>query len=369
MYSAMDFIAENIRERDAAAKRLETIVDDTPMDDHEPDIPNKEGSNETPVTAHPIPNHINISVNLDKKEKIEEQLKDFAHNRSTERVETLHAAIESYQIEFNIDLCAGNEGFSNYIKNFFSGILNTITGMLYLFKTALFDGWRDFKRSELTEYCQSHAVTVRRIVRAEEGSYTFKDMEHPEGMQGGYVSAIDSLVAVFNALNISATTKRMKEIAKQMYNATAGNATEFANVVETSNREFDKIEREVNRVFDKSSTIFTEKRNDVAKFKVLYGTNRNMEDIIDRLIKMDDVLQSVAGVESDLESIQDTVKETVDYLKTAPDAAISKKTIDVFSQLVRHWGFLFEKFSISVNDLYRVNHNVCVNLRVLADEL
>lgn len=369
MYSAMDLIANDIRERNAAAKRLETIVDDTPMDDHEPDIPTKEGSDETPVVAHPTPNHVNINVNIDKKEKIEEQLKDIARNRSTERVEALHAAIESYQVEFNIDLTAGNEGFTNFIKNFFSGILNTIAGMVYLFKTALFDGWRDFKRSELTEYCQSHAMSIRRVVRNDEGIYNHLDMEHPEGMKGDYLTAIDSLVAVFNTLNITAATKRMKEIAKQMYRGTVGNGGDFANIVETSNREFDKIEHDVNRVFDKSSAVFTEKRNDSAKFTALYGSNRGMENIIDRLMKLDDVMQSVAGVESDLEDIESTVKDIVEYFKVSPEGYITKKTLDTFSKLVRHWGFLFEKFSISVNDLYRVNHNVCVNLRFLVGML
>ena len=369
MYSAMDFIADDIRERKAAAKRLETIVDDTPLDGHEPDVPTKEGSDETPVVDYPTPNHVNINVNIDKKEKIEEQLKDIAHNRSKERLETLHVAIESYQIKFNIDLTPGNESFTGFIKNFLSDILNTIAGMIYLFKTALFDGWRDFKRSELTEYCQSHAVSIRRVFHNYEGVYDHLEMEHPEGMKGDYNKAISSLEELFNVINISATSKRMKEIAKQLYNSVTINVGEFTSLVETSNREFDRVERDVNRAFDKTSAIFTDKRNDNAKFKELYGSNRGFEDTVNRVIDLDDVMRSVAGVEDDLESLESTINDMVKYFRHNPDRVVNKNTLSTLSKLIRRWGFLFEKFSIGANDLYRVNHNICVNLMTLVHAL
>ena len=369
MLSALDFLKEGIHSSDAAStKKFDTIVDDTPMDDHSPDIPTKEGADETPVVDHPTPNHVNISVNLDRKGTDTEKLKDIVNNRATERLQELHACMEAFELEYDPESVAGEEGFGSFVLNCLTGIANTITGILFLFKTGLFDGWRDFKRSELTEYCQAHVFTVKRLKHLTEGEFAPTEFEKPRGMLGSYMNAINSLEAVFNEMNIEAAAKRMLTVAKDIRDKIRTPDNVLSGIIEASNRDFDKIEKNVTKVFDKSSAIFTEKKTDTATFKELYGNTMQFEAVIDKLQDMDDVMRSVAGIESTMEDIEKVVKETIDDVKRY-SVNIPKKTLDQFVAMIRNWGFMFEKFSVAVNDLYRVNHNVCINLKIVANKL
>lgn len=362
MLTAMEMLASFNRDKEASAKRLETIVDDTPMDDHTPESPMKEGTDETAKTIEGAgTRHVNVSVNIDTKNKEEEILKNIADNHGTLRVATLHNYITRSNIHITPELIASQEGF---VDNVFNSILNKISGLMYLFKTALFDGWRDFKRTELKVFHDNHLASLRSIYKIKPGILDHITFEHPCGMQGDYITALNTLENVFNALNMSDTASKIVEVIEKLQSQVyIGNGT-FSAVLDTEGRNFAKLEKEINKAFDKASEVFTEKKNDKAKLKDLYGTPADIETVVDKLIDMETHFQAVAGIYSKLEKIQDKVTDLNESVKRNE---ISAKEINMLYDLIRVWGFMFEKFSLNVNDLYRVNHNVYVNLLVIDD--
>lgn len=360
MLTAFDMLALFNRDQEASAKRLETIVNDAPLDDHTPESPLKEDTDEAAKTVENVgTRHVNINVNVDTKNKEEELLKNIAENRGELRVKVLHNYIERSTIYVTPELIAGQEGF---IDNVFNGILNKLGGIVYLFKTALFDGWRDFKRTELKVYHDNRLSSLRSIYRIERGALDHLNLDHPRGMRGDYLSAIAALKAVFNVLNMSDTASKIIEVIDKLDSELYVNNPLFVSLVESTSRDYTKLERDINRAFDSASKIFTEGSDDKAKFTALYGSNAGIEKVMDTILDMEDQFQSVAGIYSKLEKIQNKVKT---LSESAKRVKLSSKEVNMLYDLIRIWGFMFEKFSLTINDLYRVNHNVYVNLLVI----
>ena len=338
-------------------------------DDRVIDLPTKEGE-EGPaeVIDHPKPHHVNINVNIDKHDDLNEKIGDAMQNRDEERLAALHAAFEAYRIDMptmELELIPGTEDFGQFVRNLMLGIVNKITGLVYLFKTALFDGWRDLKRTELEVFRQNHVMDIAAIVKQDRFRFANMEMEHPEGMAGSYLKAAEALEKFFNELDIRSLVDQMHTIAKSVKDALGKGSTEFISVVDSANREFRDI-KAIERAFDATSKIFTTKKNDTATFKTLYETPQLLKTTIDKISDMDVVLKSVAGIVADLEDIEYEIKGIVHHpnIKELP-----KKHIELLSKMVFNWGIIFEKFSIVTNDLYRVNHNVTINLINLMNAL
>jgi hypothetical protein len=316
---------------------------------------------------------VNVNVNLGHPDPDNEKLKDVFDNRNEERVAELHAYIESFPlpvIDYPVETC--EEGF---LLNLTTAILNKVTGLIFLFKTALFHGWRDFKRSELTVYTDNHTFDCQAVYHAKESEFAGMTLEHPRGMFGSYKDAIASAKELLNVLDINRRTELIKDTAKKISRAAFSSDANFYSVVEVSAKEFSKIEKDVLAAYQKTEKYFTDKRKDTDKFENLYGNKDGIKEVVNMVTDLDTVLRSVAGIADTLEYVESCVGDMVTALKIneknlgGKDLAFHKKQLDVLAGLVRSWGIIFEKFSIIVNDIYRVNHNVYINMKVMRDKL
>ena len=64
------------------------------------------------------------------------------------------------------------------------------------------------------------------------------------------------------------------------------------------------------------------------------------------------------------------LEQTIEYIGESENINdMSRSSVDSLAKIVRSWAFLFEKYSIIINDLYRVNHNLVYNLEDLRKNL
>ena len=57
--------------------------------------------------------------------------------------------------------------------------------------------------------------------------------------------------------------------------------------------------------------------------------------------------------------IEETVKEIADIVSTKD---ISRQQLDMLSKLARTWAVHFDRFATVINDVYRIDHNVTLDI-------
>ena len=113
---------------------------------------------------------------------------------------------------------AATESFSNFVFRGLTGVVNVVGHMVNLFRTALFDGWRDFKRSELTAYCQSNVATIHHLRHSglDFDKCANLDVYVPQGMTSDYIKTTNAMFAYLDELNLYEMSKQMIEVCENI---------------------------------------------------------------------------------------------------------------------------------------------------------
>jgi hypothetical protein len=88
-----------------------------------------------------------------------------------------------------------------------------------------------------------------------------------------------------------------------------------------------------------------------------------LADTIDTMKEMEKDFQDVSLVAARLESIESIVAGFIDHPNIAK---LSKENLTTLGDIIKSMGFVFEKYSILMNDLFRINHNIALNLKQMA---
>lgn len=368
---------------DILSASFESFLNGCLMSDDDSIAPPTKESDDNHIARHPsnFPEdiHVNINVNTrdiirknhpnlppaeDKPTEDEELLADLSKNRNHDRLFLIqmHTGSITYS---NINYLPSQESLVSFVKNMLTGMINTLSHIAYLFKTALFRGWRDFKRSELAEYFESNRVTMIRMRRATEDGFLLNtEVDVPTGMKGSYIEAIGSLLSSLTELNMPARIEQMKAVITSIQE-TLLSTSSFSSIVDAANRDFSN-RKNIDIAFDKSNKFFTDGKNHVATFEKCHSSLAMMFSCIDTIIEKDVELVNVSRMYDKLMDIEDAVE----MISESPSLErMSKNDLNTLNKVVTSWGYLFEKYSILINDLYRVNHCLFMNLKQVRKQL
>jgi len=332
--------------------------------------PTIEDGDQVPQTTYrentDYPKDTDVNINVDTTHGQKGDINIGFKNRDEDRISEMHAYL-TYDlprswltIDPNDYFFAGQESIGGFIKNTFSSIINTLGHILNLFKTALFDGWRDFKRSELREYCDSNVMSVHRIRNIDPGVLDGLMLDIPNGMKGSYKEAFTSLTNCLKEMDMTTRSKTLLKSAERVLDSIRDGNSAFASAVNAANKDY-ADQRNIERLFDETEHYFTTNTSlNKIQFEKCYVTVPELSDDIDMVLDAESELQAVASVHDRLQDLEDTVN-TISNHPNVGD--MSRPAIDNLSKIVRAWAFLFEKYSIVMNDVYRVNHNVMLNLQ------
>ena len=332
--------------------------------------PTIEGGDQVPQTIYrdntDYPKDTDVNINIDTTHGQKGDINVVYKNRDEDRIAEMHYYINQYlpsrwlTIDPNDYFFAGQESIGGFIKNTFSSIINTLGHILNLFKTALFDGWRDFKRSELKEYCDSNVMTIMRIRHIDQGVLDGFMLDVPNGMKGSYKDAFTSLTDCLKEMDMTTRSKTLLKSAERVLDSIRDGNSAFASAVNAANKDYSD-QRNIERLFGETEHYFTTNTS-ITKvpFEKCYVSVPELSEVLDMVLDAESDMQAVASVHDRLQDLEDTINTISDHPNVGD---MSRPAIDNLAKIVRAWAFLFEKYSIIMNDVYRVNHNVMLNLQ------
>lgn len=258
---------------------------------------------------------------------------------------------------------AATENLGNFMFRGLTGVVNVLGHVLNLFRTALFDGWRDFKRSELTAYCQSNMATIAYMKR---NGQVFDQCSHlelyvPQGMVSNYSKTLTSMLNYLNELNMLEMSKQMLEVTDNILtNLRASNSKVFGDTIRDVYAQYVNTSR-LDQLFSETEKHMTTKKVDTMLCKDAFpDRGAGFKDIVETLTSVGNShLQSVASIHSHMTEIEETVKEIADIVSTKD---ISRQQLDMLSKLARTWAVHFDRFATVINDIYRIDHNVTLDI-------
>ena len=269
--------------------------------------------------------------------------------RLLRELDVIDAALEYNKTRY---MKPGTEGFTDMIKNLLSGIVNTFGHLLNLFKTALFYGWRDFKRGELSDYVDSNVVTMKRLYSADRYyRLVNEEIDIPQGMNGTYLAALNSLDTFLGEINMTQRAQRIEEISANILQSYKRANPSFSAHIKQGIKDFDT--RRLFSMFVTCGKHFTTKRDARSSFKKAFSTAKEYQQVCEQCMDGDTYLRAVAGVHSRLESTEQNFNEMIEY-----GGAANINDLRELSKLTRYFAESFDMYSTVIRDRLRIDHNL-----------
>lgn len=259
----------------------------------------------------------------------------------------------------------GQEDFSSFVTNGLTGIVNVIGHIANLFKVSLFHGWRDFKRGEMAEYCDSNMLTMQRIYALNFNEYRLTRIPYPEGMKGMYLPAISSLKAFLDELDLLKRTDQMIRTVAAIHGDLVRANPSFKAHVTDFHRIFVSSRHEI--LFKATSQFFTTKKEVKTDdtFGARFSSMKDYETVVKMVIDLDAHLRSVSSVHSRMEELEAWINRIV-----ALGSKIEKGHVSDLVKIATTLATVFDSYATVINDVNRISHNlvfVTSTLREAAD--
>lgn len=329
------------------------------------DPPTKEGDQESVIqNTNKGPEQVKVDIDIATTRPTEEMLAELDLVHTEKYRKELHALItREYPV---MDGKVAMEGLTSWVRNVFTSMLNSLGHIVNLFKTAAFAGWKSFKRSELAEYVDSNIATYRRILKIDNNELIDFNLDIPKGMVGKYEDALNSIENTLGATQMLLISERMLSQLTDIYNDIVSGETEFTSQLLSSNSPVNLNIRSIEDALSKENKIFTNSRQITNTFVNLYGNIEMLESVVKRTISFDDHFKQVASIEERLTKTESILASMSDHPNTSK---VSKETLNKMADVIKNMGFTYEAYSIAMSDLFRVNHNITLNLMKLKSQL
>lgn len=267
-------------------------------------------------------------------------------------------------------LLIGNEGLVSFVGAAVDKVHDVVNHLLAIFKTALFDGWRDFKRSELNFYYDKAGFRVKRLFRLPYETCANVELYIPQGMTTPYSKTVEDSLKCLDVINMDEQSKNILKAAEGVLTNLRSGGTNFNSVVDDLRSDFLK-HSDADRVFDIASRNFSDR--DKSATSIFQKQFKTMQQFKDCVVKVADVgnryLQGVASIHSRLEETEEVVSEICDIIErdNRKEIHISRSQIDILSKVARAWAVLFDHYAVIINDIQRLDHNLYLSLEHMID--
>lgn len=256
-----------------------------------------------------------------------------------------------------------NESFGSFIKKLFVGIANLLIHVINNFKTMIFKGFKNLKRSELKAYHESNALSINKIYKLDFNEIRETKTPMPKGLTTSYKKATEIVVNALDNYNTEDLCKSGLEVIKNIHIGFQSGKS-VSQYIDSANSSADvkSIERKYNEVMKCFSGKETE--------GIFYKCFTSMDDLkyTDvELLKAEKYLLSVDTVHGYLGDMKLVIDKIISGLSevTEGDLPIDKKDILNLAQLIRSLAETFDYFGSTVNRLHILEHNLCEVFKVL----
>ena len=223
-------------------------------------------------------------------------------------------------------------------------------------------------------------MTIMRIRHIDQGVLDGFMLDVPNGMKGSYKDAFTSLTDCLKEMDMTTRSKTLLKSAERVLDSIRDGNSAFASAVNAANKDYSD-QRNIERLFGETEHYFTTNTS-ITKvpFEKCYVSVPELSEVLDMVLDAESDMQPCpdCGGEGEIDGetcetcggtgeVHDRLQDLEDTINTISDhpnvGDMSRPAIDNLAKIVRAWAFLFEKYSIIMNDVYRVNHNVMLNLQ------
>ena len=247
----------------------------------------------------------------------------------------------------------GQEDFSSFVANSLTGIANVLGHITNLFKVSIFHGWRDFKRGEITEYCESNNFTMSRLYRLPFNEYKHMTIPYPEGMVGTYFQALSSLKSYLDELNLLKRADQMVDVIKSIHSDLVKVNPSFKSHLADFNRIF--IPSRCDKLFKDTGKFFTSKKQVKTEdtFGARFSSMGEFESTVRLCSDLDTHLRAVSSIHSRMETLELWMNRIVEL-----GPKLEKNQINDLVLIAKTMADTFDSYATVINDVNRVGHNL-----------
>lgn len=275
--------------------------------------------------------------------------------------QSLMRNLSFYEKYLNSVEVTGEEGVMEGLSAMLIGLGDISMRLLTTMRTNLFAFYKSFKRSEIREYFEGHMASVKRIEAVPFNTFMDIDIPVPAEMTARYMSAVEAVESLYNALDIINTintfNKVMVQVRKGVVRDEPNYGVDLAQLAQFNEMKMKKV----NDAVAAHNANFAGKKgeNNTRPFKNAYASMQEFRDVRSKLTEMEHHLQEVDGVLNTMQSANNTLTQVANTLDKTKDVQV-----DFLKQLVisvRNMASMIDIYGTACNAQMALEHNhVCV---------
>lgn len=253
------------------------------------------------------------------------------------------------------------EGVVDGLGSMLVGLSDISMRLLCTLRTNLFSFYKSFKRSEIREYFEGHMVSVKQIEGVPFNTYMDMMVPAPAEMTARYMSAVDTVEALYNALDILNTINTFNKVMIQVRKGVVRDEPNYGvDLIQLTHFNELKMKKVNEAVAAHNANFAGDKGKENARaFKNAYASMQEFKDVRVKLIGMEHHLQEVESVLSTMQSANQTLSQVANTLDKTKDIQV-----DFMKQLVvsvRNMASMVDIYGTACRAQMALEHNhICV---------
>lgn len=207
------------------------------------------------------------------------------------------------------------EGFVSGVQKLLIGVGDLLGKLTFTFKANTTRFYKDLKRSEITEFSESHLLKISKVENASFEVFMDQTVAGPSGMKTDYKTAIVALSNLYTALDIVPTLDQYNDAFSSVFRALVQESGAQESIItQLAATQAPKLPKATAayRVFNDCFSKLD--HNGMEKFSIAYKSMADFREVRTMLLNMEVQLQSIGGVYASLKDAESKIDAIISFL-------------------------------------------------------
>ncbi len=275
-----------------------------------------------------------------------------------------------------LDGYLSNEGLVSFLSQTLTTLADIVASIVLVNKTNGLSILRGFKRSELRQYVDKHAVTIHGVNQALISKLNESEYNKPKGMSAQFIVVCDWLNDIHARIPVQELTKQLMSTMDEIHNSIKASDTqeEFDDKVKIQHllKYYNHLETLMTTITKGHSKLFKFEPNvektDVCKFSDAYKSVKEVSVVTDELLDLENSLLDLSTAADVPNQMSSKITAIEDHLRRA-EFEISKEFLNGMVQIVKSSATVFELLSTAMHTQLTLEHNHILNYGTMSSTI
>ena len=259
-------------------------------------------------------------------------------------------------------------------ENFVSGVTKLLIGvgdllgkLAFTFKANTTRFYKDLKRSEMTEFSESHLMKINKVESASYEAFMDISVPGPTGLNCDYLTAVEALSNLYKTLDITVTMEQYGEALTSVFRSLSQENGQHNTILnQLAVAQAPKLAK-AKAAYAKFNNCFSKiESTGMEKFSKAYKSMSAFREVRQLLIAMEPQLQQVSGVYSALKDVEAKVDAIISHLNKT-NTPVAPSFVKNLADEVRYLATLLDMTATANTAQSALEHNHIVVLNTLYD--